>query len=209
MTDLTLDEATHTYRLGDRVLPSVTQITATIAPLFGSPRGVLEAKADLGTAVHLATQFYDEGDLDRDSLPAVVLPYLDAYVRFRQETGFKPIAVEEKVFSELYGFAGTLDRVGEFTKLKGGRRASRAIVDLKATYRILPASGPQTAGYQYAWNERRPSKKADRRFVLQLKADQTYRLEECADPTDWSVFASALTILHWTARHGGGYEARK
>lgn len=195
VSELTLDEATHTYRLGDRVLPSVTQITATIAPLFGIPREVLEAKADLGTAVHLATQFYDEGDLDADSLPEMVGPYLRAYARFLDESGARWTHVERRVCHEGHGYAGTLDRVGYLPGLRGVRKGAPCLVDLKATYRIAPVYGCQTALYAKAFGD------VAHRFALQLKPDGTYRLEEFRDPSDLSVGLAALTLLNWRARH--------
>ena len=196
MSELTLDEATHTYRLGDRVLPSVTQITATIAPLFGIPREVLEAKADLGTAVHLATQFYDEGDLDADSLPEAVGPYLLAYAKFLNESGARWTHIEHRVCHPGYGYAGTLDRVGYLPGLKGVRKDALCLVDLKATYRIAPIYGVQTALYARAYEQA-----VQHRFALQLKPDGAYRLQQFFDPSDLSVGLAALTLMNWRARH--------
>jgi hypothetical protein len=194
--ELTLDESTHTYRLGDRVLPSVTQITATIAPLFGIPREVLDAKADLGTAVHLATQFYDEGDLDADSLPEAVGPYFRAYAKFLHDSEARWTHVERRVCHHGYGYAGTLDRVGYLPGLKGVREDALCLVDLKATYRIAPIYGVQTALYANALDV-----PVRHRFALQLKPDGTYRLQEFRDPSDLSVGLAALTLMQWRARH--------
>lgn len=196
MSELTLDEATHTYRLGDRVLPSVTQITATIAPLFGIPREVLEAKADLGTAVHLATQFYDEGDLDADSLPELVGPYFRAYAKFLRESDARWTHIESRVCAPELGYAGTLDRVGFLPGLRGVKPTAPCLVDLKATYRIAPIYGVQTALYARAFDG-----DVKHRFALQLKPDGTYRLEEFRDPSDLSVGLAALTLMQWRARH--------
>lgn len=193
--NLTLDESTHTYRLGDRVLPSVTQITATIAPLFGIPREVLEAKADLGTAVHLATQFYDEGDLDADSLPEQVGPYLRAYAKFLRDSGARWTHIEQMAHHPAYGYAGKPDRAGYLSGLRGAK-GGLSLVDLKATYRIAPIYGVQTALYAPLIGE--PVKY---RFALQLKPDGTYRLQEFRDPSDLSVGLAALTLLNWRARH--------
>lgn len=195
--ELTFDPVEHRYTIGDRVLPSVTQITGTIASLAGIPAAVLEAKRDLGTAVHLATQYYDEGDLDRDSLPTEVLPYLDAYIRFREETGFTPTHIEQRVHHLAFGYAGTFDRIGTFDHLKRVHARAECLVDLKATYRIAPVYGIQTALYAAA---AMPDRKL-LRFALQLKPDRTYRLKEFLDPSDLSVGLAALTVHNWKARH--------
>ena len=194
---LYFDPVAHRYTIGDRVLPSVTQITGTIASLAGIPHAILEAKRDLGTAVHLATQFFDEDDLDRDALPAEVLPYLDAYIRFREETGFAPTQIEQRVYHLAYGYAGTYDRIGAFIHLKGISAKAACLVDLKATYRIAPVYGIQTALYAAA---AMPGKTL-LRFALQLKPDGTYRLQEFKDPTDLSVGVAALTLMNWKERH--------
>lgn len=198
MTDLHFDAPTHTYRLNGRRVPSVTQITGTIAPLVGIPREVLEAKADLGTAVHLATEYHDQDDLDWDGLPDIVRPYLEAYARFRAETGFIPTRIEARVSNPTFAYAGTLDRIGTFARLKGVRTTAPCLVDLKATYRIAPIYGVQTALYAAAASP----KKALLRFALQLKPDATYRLEQFADPSDLSVGLAALTLMNWRERHG-------
>lgn len=200
MSDLQFDPIAHRYTLGDRVLPSVSQITGTIAPLVGIPLDVLDAKRDLGVAVHLATQYYDEGDLDRDALPKPVIPYLEAYILFREITGFLPTHIEYRVYSEDYGFAGTLDRVGTFTKFKSGRNGRPCVIDLKSTYRLAPIYGVQTALYEYAFTGRAINNRL-RRFALQLKPGGIYRLEEFRDPSDLSVGLAALTLLNWRARN--------
>lgn len=197
MSGLQFDAATHTYRLNGRRLPSVTQITGTIAPMVGIPREVLEAKADLGTAVHLATEYHDTGDLDWDSLPDVVRPYMVAYGLFKLETGFIPTRIEARVCNETFGYAGTLDRIGTFTRLKGVRATAPCLVDLKATYRIAPVYGVQTALYAAAASPKKPLL----RFALQLKPDGTYRLEQFSDPSDLAVGLAALTLMNWRERH--------
>lgn len=196
MSALHFDESAHRYTLGNRVLPSVTQITSTIAPLFGISREVLEAKADLGTAVHLAAQFYDEGDLDADSLPEAVGPYLRAYARFLDEARPTWTHIESRVCAPELGYAGTLDRVGFLPGLRGVKPAALCLVDLKATYRIAPVYGVQTALYARAFDG-----DVKHRFALQLKPDGTYRLEEFRDPSDLSVGLAALTLMNWRARH--------
>lgn len=198
---LTFNPERHEYRLGDQVLPHVTQVTDSLQSYSGVSDKVMREAADRGRAVHLATQLWDEDDLDVDSLPDTVRPYLDAWIRFREETGFEPGLIEFRVHSRTFGYAGTLDRTGSFHKLRGIRPDQPALIDLKATYKIMAAVGPQTAGYLHALHETLGNKITRRRFAVQLKPDGTYRLEECKDPSDWSVFLSALTLTNWRARH--------
>lgn len=202
MNTLAFDEATHTYTLNGAVVPHVTGVTDALAVYAGVPYHVLQAKAELGSAVHYATELDDDGDLDETSVPDEIRGYVQAWRSFRGETGFEVLANEHRVYSESYLYAGTLDRVGHFHALRGARKDTRVLIDLKTTYKLLPAVGPQTSGYMQAWNEMNPAAKVTRRYAVQLKADASYRLEELKELTDWSVFLSALVLFNWRARHG-------
>ncbi len=200
MTDaLTLDAATHTYSIGARVLPSVTQVGDWIDAYAGVPRHVLEAAADRGRAVHLACELDDLGELG--SMPDAIAPYVEAWRRLREEAGAAMLAVEAMVADELHGYAGTLDWCGHLTRLRGVRPTEICIIDRKATASLLPSVGPQTAGYLGAWNRSHPEQKAKRRFAAHLRADGTYRLVEQTEASDFSVFLSGLTLFSWRLRH--------
>lgn len=208
MTVLTFDEARHTYHLAGRRLPNVTSVTDSLLREYLSvPADVMERARDRGTAVHLATQLHDEGDLDEDGLPPEIAPYLDAWKRLREETGFEPTAIEERVYSATYSYAGTLDRVGTFARLKGVRPTAVCLLDIKATAALMPAAAPQTAAYARAWDEHRPrAEHIKHRFVAHLRGDGTYRLAEHKSPTDLSVFLAAATLRAWRERHGATTE---
>jgi hypothetical protein len=189
---LHFDEATHTYTVGGRVVPSVTQILASVdRDLWRVPPGVLEAAAALGTAVHKATELDDLADLDEESLAPQIAPYLAAWRRFRAETGFAPVAIEERLHNAMYGYCGTLDRVGHLD-------GQRALLDIKSGMQ-WPSHGPQTAAYQDAY-ERQSGKKIDLRLVVYLRDDGTYRMVAQRDKSDWSVFLAALTIHKFTTK---------
>ena len=197
---LEFNQERHEYRFNGAVVPHVTSVTDSLASYAGISDNVLRKKAEIGTAVHYATELEDEGDLDDASLPAVLHGYIEGYRRFKHETGFTADVTEYRVYSNVYHFAGTLDRIGRFERLKGIRPLAAALVDYKATYTIMPSVGPQTAAYERAWNEQ-SDRKVLRRFALQLKPHGTYSLHECKDVSDWSVFLSALTLMNWRARH--------
>jgi len=202
--DLEFREVDHTYTLNGAVVPHVTGVTDALAVYAGVPRDVLQAKAELGSAVHYATELDDDGDLDNSSVPDEIRGYVDAWRRFRTETVFEVVANEHRVYSDTYRYAGTLDRIGYFHRMKGVRKDTRVLIDLKTTYKLMPAVGPQTSGYQWAWNEQHPDQKVARRFAVRLKPGGTYELHECADLYDWSVFLSALSLLAWKQRHNLG-----
>ena len=193
----------HVYLLDGHVIPHVTQVTDTLCSYAGVPWAVLERKREIGEAVHYATELDDAGDLDDASLPEEIRGYVEGWRRFKRETRFTACIAEMRVHSARYRFAGTLDRIGYFERLKRVKRSSFCLLDLKTTYDILPAVGPQVSAYAQAWNESVPaSSRVDKRFAVQLLPAGTYKLHECADASDWSVFLSALCLLQWKLRHG-------
>ena len=180
---LSFDEASHTYTLGARRLPSVTQILAPLVDFSKVLPNVLERKRDLGSRVHAAAHFDDEDDLDEDSIEEDVLPYLGGWRRFRAETGARVVSCETRVFDASVGFAGSLDRVIELNH-------ARWLIDLKTAFSLPHTVGPQTAAYLRALAD--PS--VTRRGVIRLRPDGSYRLDSLTDPSDWSVFLACLTI---------------
>lgn len=204
---LSFDPGSHTYAFCGHVIPGVTRVLDQLGTYAGIPEHVLRAKADLGDAVHYATELHDRKALDVESLPPLVVPYHQAYMRFLDETGFCPFAIEPQLYSHRWKYAGTPDRVGRFTKLRGIWKNQGCLVDLKTTWRVMAAVGPQTAAYTLAWNEQpsavlagRP--KVSHRFALMLRPDGTYSLEACRDPSDLAVFLAALTLYNWKAQKG-------
>ena len=71
MTDLNFgnmvfDEVAHAYFLDGKQLPSVTQLLKFVVSFDFVPPDVLEAKRQLGVAVHKACELLDEDDLDEN-----------------------------------------------------------------------------------------------------------------------------------------------
>ena len=114
MNALTFDPETHTYRKGETVLPSVTQILKDVGLIdttFFAPE-----HAERGTRIHEATVFWDETGMDDDTLPEEWAGYLSAWKKFREETGFIPSHIEQAFCSDQ-GYAGTVDRIGKTHKI--------------------------------------------------------------------------------------------
>lgn len=197
---LEFDSSAHTYRYEGRWVPNVTLVTDSLSSYAGVPPDVLKRKAEIGDAVHFATELYDEDDLDFTTLPEEIAGYVNGWVKFRDETGWVTELSEHRVFSKKYQYAGTLDCIGRFTKLRHIRSRHTVVLDKKTTYDYLPSFGPQIAAYQQAWNESN-TPKATRRVAVRLKPDGTYEMYECDDPTDWSVYLSALTLRNWKSRN--------
>lgn len=189
---LQFDEAAHRYTLDGVELPSVTTVLGDVMHEYdGIAADVLRHAQERGTAVHKACELHDLENLDYESVSPIVLPYLEGYIKFLGETQFQHHAIEQKVVSRKYGYAGTLDRIGTLAKAK-----RRCQIDLKSAVSVSKSVGPQTAAYDQAAREDgliEPKEIVDR-YALQLRADGGYRLLPCKSPADFSVFVSALTI---------------
>jgi len=104
------NEERHEYSKDGIIIPCVTDVltSAGLYDMFGKVnRDVMEASKVRGKYVHSATEFYDLGTLDDSTVHEEIRPYLDAWVKFRKDTGFKPRLIEEIVFSKKYFYAGT------------------------------------------------------------------------------------------------------
>jgi hypothetical protein len=102
------DEATHTYTIGGKPVPSVTQ-TLREAGLIDATWYSPEA-AQRGTFVHQACALYDRDELDMDALDPVLSPYVEAWAKFRHQSQVQLAIIEQPYFSLEHGFAGTVDR---------------------------------------------------------------------------------------------------
>lgn len=191
LADLTFTEADHTYRKGDRMIPSVTTILRRAeihieqngqvsTPFEFVQSDVLRRAQIFGRHVHLATDLFDRGELDEENLDPLLRPYLDAYKLFLSETGFVVTHSEALVYNARQRYAGRLDKRGTW-------KCSTWLLDLKSG--LVPRTvGPQTSAYQQACEE-----KPKRRLCLQLMRNR-YKLHRCEDSADWSIFLSALNL---------------
>lgn len=187
---LTFDEESHTYRFLGQVVPGVTQLLRPLVDFSRVPPAVLAAKSDLGRRVHEACHYLDEDDLDEESVGADVEPYLQAYKRFRAESGAEIQHAELMVFDPMLMYAGRIDRV---LRLNG----ERWLVDLKTSIATPASAGPQTAAYLRAMGDTTIT----RRAALRLRPDGTYRLDALTDPNDMATFLACLTIRRHMEKH--------
>lgn len=105
-----LDEATHTYYVDGVQQISVTQVL-TLAGLIDD-RWFTEFGKWRGSAVHEATHYFDEGDIDRRTLDPIIKPFVADWKKFREDTGFTPTVIEKPFYDGTYNFCGTPDRRG-------------------------------------------------------------------------------------------------
>lgn len=190
---LQFDAETHTYRLGDVVLPSVSDIIRPLTNLGGIPKGTLEFARDRGTAVHRACELLDLeelglDELDRSTLDDRILPYLSGYEKFRKDYKVEWTAIEEPEYSPLMLFAGTPDRRGVW------RDKTEIIIDIKATAKLSPIVQVQLSGYDLM-----SIKKVEELWSVRLLNDGGY--VRTVHPAAHSTFISCLNIFRWRQKN--------
>lgn len=96
-----------------------------------------------GSFVHLARHLDDTGELDMDTVDDVILPYLEAWRRFKRESGFIVEQSEVPMAQSSYLYAGTPDVIGRFP----AGIIKRAAVELHddGTYKLITFTDRQDA----------------------------------------------------------------
>lgn len=195
------DEATHTYTLDGKELPSVTHIIRYLAvdkSNNADPNMALMAR-ERGSAVHEATVVYDYSGEIPDDFPAEYAPYLEAYVQFVRDYAPNWILTEYRMANEMLGFAGTLDRFGVID-------GYFCILDIKTSYKVdMPSLSAQLAAYMSLlykeYSKEYPPAKWDailekglNLYGLQLMRNGKYRLYKCDESVGDILFQSCLKI---------------
>lgn len=198
---IVMDEASHVYthRDGHRP-PSVTQVLGQVKPWLGMfdrvSTSALEHARQRGSQVHRATHYLDEGDLDWDTVDPVIVPYLQAWERFKREKRFLPILMETLVYHPTYGYAGTFDRIGT---ADCGDGTAPCMVDIKTGDGSM--AGPQLAAYVEAWRAMQgdafPGAVPRHRWTVQLHDTGRYSITEHKSREDFKVFLAALQLFNY------------
>ena len=187
MPNLKFDPHGHVYTLRNedgtewRRLPSVTEIIKSVGLInfTGIDSEILSRAADFGKAAHQACHLDDLGDLDEQSLDENLKPYLEAWRAFKGDMVFD--AIEQPLYHQVWGFAGTPDRIKENT-----------IWDLKTGTTVYPSTAIQLAGYSIL---------ADiptaRRLAVQLLPTGKFKVHEYKDRSDREIFLAALAVYKW------------
>lgn len=173
-------------------LPHVTDILRD-AGLIDTDWYTAEQR-DRGSAVHIATSYLDEGDLDETSIDPKIRPRIDSYKKFLVEVRPEILHIEEPVKHQIYRFCGTADRILRINGQPG-------VLDLKGT---TPCDwhGLQLAAYAECLASMQLIREfvSFRRWNLYLR-DDGYKLIPRKDREDWPAFLAALTLRNWKEAH--------
>jgi hypothetical protein len=199
---LVFKEEDHSYTWQGRRVPGITSLMEPIHSYDGVPDWVLERKADLGKAVHLACQHYDTLGADgtpilhEPSLDEQVADYFEGWKNFRKAHPGAIRMNEKPLYHCAHGYAGTPDRQMTVD-------TPDDVVEIKTTAQLFNAVGVQLAAQKALFIENNPMMKpTGKRFAVQLKPGGKFTLREYKDPRDWPTFLSLLSIHNWMARFG-------
>ncbi len=193
---LTFDADTHTYRIGDRIVPTVTQIIREVlAPneYAGVPLHALDRAAKRGRAVERMIELDLAAELDTDSLHPELLPYWHGWQSFPDRAAWQndPDWLSQgRVYSPVRHYAGTFDL---------WLPSAHALVDIKATALVPSTVGIQTAAYADAMVP--PEDGASiKRYCLHVTPTRC-TLIPLTDKSDSADFLAALRVYNWRHRH--------
>lgn len=199
---LSFDPTEHVYRWRGQPVPSVTQVMTNAGLTFDYsrvPERYLRRAAARGTAVHRAVaQALRTGSWQLDfgvGWDPDIEPAVRAAERFFTDSPLmvKTQRVEQMMYSQTYGFAGTVDWRGKVEDLP-------SIIDFKTADRLdVVAAGIQTAAYEILDREVYGGSGC-LRFALHLRCDGTYHLEPLADDNDGPAFIEAALEARGVSR---------
>ncbi len=190
------DREKHEYSDERGVWPSVTTILADagIVDFSAVKQEIREKAMKRGSSVHWLLQLHDEGCLNYRKVPKAMRGYRQAWMTWRERSGFVPLLIEQPFISP-HGYAGTPDRFGTFPN------GTCAVVDIKSGMgdvadHVRFQLAPYARWYQLDLN------KIPRRIGVQLHHDGTYRVREFPVSTmayDFARFFGALN--EWKGKH--------
>lgn len=196
-TGLTFIEEGHKYLFNGEEVPSVSHILKTVGITRDFDR-VDPFYRERGKFVHQAVEFHVKHTLDEESLDQEnVTPYLKAFQKFESGEGYLVRKTEVPLYSELYGFAGTIDHLAQFEDC---RISGEGIADIKVTEKSDKAADLQLCAYALLYHENYKRWPAFR-MVLELHGDQT------ASPlfykTDPKIWDAVMELYKWKKSRKG------
>lgn len=179
----------HLYVYNGKLVPCVSDILEHfgLSDFSRIHRAVLDASQKFGNNVHKTCELYDRDDLD--SCDIAVQPYLNNWIKCRQDNGISNFDIIEKpMYSKVWGFAGTPDRV------------HAGILDDIKTGVATPAHAIQTALYQILVEENTGRRIKHRRSIH--LSDSKYKIIPHKNKQDLVIAKSLLTIYKYKKEKG-------
>lgn len=181
---LTFNKQLHEYKYDGVVLPSVTQILENVglSDFSAVNSRVMQIAQERGSFVHLATQLFDQGELDESTVDPELSGYLDGWKAFVSDFKPKFTAIEKMICNLDFGFAGTLDRIAVIKRKK-------TLIDIKTGVKSK-AHEVQHGGYSLI-------EPVNAAWTVYLSQNGKYTVEIHDLPRAKRTFLAALTIYKY------------
>lgn len=189
--DIIIQAEPRRYKYRGHAYMSVTGVidAAGLGPDFNCvPKHVLKAACDRGNKVHQACSYYNDFDLDWNSIAPQIRGYVEAYMKFKMECPITVLANEKRMVCEDLGLAGTPDIICFL-------RGRRSVIDIKSSQSVHYSARLQTAGYQILWGCLNPKQPVYERYALRLGRDGNYKLQAHEDSGDIGRFMAAFNYV--------------
>jgi len=159
---LEFQEEGHIYKLDGRIIPSATDALSLVDDRRKDPYFLLRGKY-----MHKATELWDRGELDEDTVDPSILGRVEAWKLFRKESGFVPSTIEKFYIHPqyLYGFRP------DYTGLLNG---VMSMIDKKSSPHRIDAL--QGASYWGGLLAQDPPINCKKIFDIDLKENGKYSL---------------------------------
>lgn len=189
-----LDQEKNVYVCEGREFPRVSKILEVAGVI--DTRWFKEFHALRGTYVHQATDWFDRGTLDEDSVDEELRPYFEGYKKFIKEVQPEILGIEVPLVHRALGYGTTIDRI---LKISG----RKAVLDIK-TGGLPKHVGQQTIAHKLAWNfSRIEDERVIDRYALQLPGDGKYKIHVLKDGNDLTCWMDSLTKYNKTITEQG------
>ena len=215
--------AGHLYgRLHDLVSepPSPEKFAEMVDEEAGKPaqRRLLEKAASIGTEVHRRIEWTFKGELGlnrADNEPPLTtksaIRSFERWVEWRASVNLRVVAIEKQLFSQLYGFGGTLDALVE---LGVDGKKVLATIDFKTGKKVYEESFLQNVAYRMALAEE--GIQSDMGIIVRLpKYEQDPDFDAVTVPADktetYKMVFIALAIVYrwWKKPEDEAWKAKK
>jgi len=174
---------------------------AAIDLLKREPMRSLDRASNRGTDVHAIAESYSRtGTLPvwADALGG----YIEALQSFFTEHQPQPVMIEQTVFNDEIGYAGSFDMVCRLPAFGD----ALVILDYKTSKAIYPEVGAQLAAYAHATTciddtgKDTPMPKIDRGVAVRFAADGVYEVIECDIVKGWEYFKQVRGLHRLVAK---------
>ena len=180
----------HIYETPDgRRLDSVTQILKSELGLWQF--GTRDA-AERGTRVHLACQYIDEERLSWDSVSEIDLPYVENYMKAKEDFQLEIFQNEIKRYHNIYLYAGMIDKIGLV-------RGVPHIIDIKTGAKNKSYKW-QLAAYVKLWEQEILNTLPTMCLYLHPDGYATEFCNDCREP--WMEFLALLSAFNVKKKYG-------